>query len=462
MSLPQAPAPTSRLFLSKNIYKILTTGLILAACCGFMLSSISVANAQNLTPEQQAELRAQLEQIEREIANQQAILDQKKLEGSSISRDIAILNAKIKQAQLKIKAHELSIKKLGKDITVKSNTITALSGRIDKSKESLAQIIQRTREIDNYSLAEALLSSKDLSEFFIDLDSYTSIKQSMKFHLDDIKEAKQENETAKEQLDDKRDQEIDTKVNVQKEQALIKKSEAEKQALLNVNKTQQKGYQSIIANKQAEAAKIRNQLFSLRDSAAIKFGDAVALAKTVSAKTGVDPAFLLAIIQQESNLGANVGQCYLADPVTGNGTRKSTGASVSRVMKPTRDVQPFLEITAALGRDPYKTVVSCPLEIGYGGAMGPAQFIPSTWVLFKSRLSAALDVVTADPWRPLDAFMASAMYLGDLGAAGGSYTGELKAACKYYGSGGSTCAYGRSVMTKVQAIQTNIDIIQAN
>ncbi len=454
--------PTSRLFLSKNIYKILTAGFIFVACCSFALSSVNVANAQDLTPEQQAALRAQLQQIEQEIANQQAILDQKKQEGSSISRDIAILNAKIKQAQLKIQAHEISIKNLGKDINVKSNTITALSGRIDKSKESLAQIIQRTREIDNYSLAEALLSSKDLSEFFIDLDSYTSIKQSMKFHLDDIKEAKQENETAKEQLDDKRDQEIDTKVNVQKEQALIKQSEAEKQRLLNANKNEQKGYQTIIANKQAEAAKIRNQLFQLRDTAAIKFGDAVALAKIVAGKTGVDPAFLLAIIQQESNLGANVGQCYLADPATGNGTRKSTGASVLKVMKPTRDVQPFLEITGALGRDPYKTVVSCPLEVGYGGAMGPAQFIPSTWALFKSRLSAALDVTTADPWRPLDAFMASAMYLGDLGAAGGSYTGEIKAACKYYGSGGSTCAYGRSVMTRVQAIQANIDIIQAN
>jgi membrane-bound lytic murein transglycosylase B len=130
-------------------------------------------------------------------------------------------------------------------------------------------------------------------------------------------------------------------------------------------------------------------------------------------------------------------------------------------MKPTRDVQPFLDITAALGRDPYKTVVSCPQSIGYGGAMGPAQFIPSTWKLFASRLSSALGVTTADPWRPQDAFMASGMYLSDLGASGG-YTGQIRAACKYYGSGGSSCAYGTQVMARVQTIQNNIDIIQAN
>ena len=45
----------------------------------------------------------------------------------------------------------------------------------------------------------------------------------------------------------------------------------------------------------------------------------------VSAKTTIDPAFLLAIITQESKLGANVGQCYLSDPDTGAGVGKNTG-----------------------------------------------------------------------------------------------------------------------------------------
>lgn len=421
--------------------------------------------AQELTPEQQQILRAQLSQIEKEIAEQQSILDQKKKEGTSISGDISILNAQIRKAQLKIKAHEIAIKNLGKDITVKSNTITALSGRIDKSKESLAQIIQRTREMDNYSMVEAMLSSKGLSEFFIDVDSYASIKQSMATHIDTIEGAKKQNEEAKQQLDNQRNKEIDTKINIQNEQAIIKKAESQKQILLALNKDQQKSYTSIIANKQSEAAKIRNQLFSLRDTASIKFGDAVNYAKAVSAKTGVSAAFVLAIIQQESNLGANVGQCYLADTSTGAGTKKSTGATVLNVMKPSRDVLPFLEITKALGRDPYKTVVSCPFTVGYGGAMGPAQFIPSTWMLFKDRIASTLGKSYADPWSPQDAFMASGMYLADLGASSDSYTAQKNAACRYYSGkscSGSNTFYGTQVMSKVQALQNNIDIIQNN
>jgi membrane-bound lytic murein transglycosylase B len=175
---------------------------------------------------------------------------------------------------------------------------------------------------------------------------------------------------------------------------------------------------------------------------------------------GVDPAFLLAIMTQESNLGANVGQCYLTNPDTGAGIGKNTGAVFSNVMHPTRDVPVFLSITNDLQFNAFQTAVSCPIAgiKGYGGAMGPAQFIPSTWQIFADRLKAILSY-EANPWSPRDAFMASGMYLSDLGAVGTSTSAQNKAACKYYGSGGSTCSYSRSVMALKAKIQANIDLL---
>ncbi len=431
------------------------------------LSPFKHAESQtnNLTPEQEAQLRAELQNIENEIKQQQDILKTKEAEGANYQRDIDILNAKIRQAQLKIKAQELSINKLGKDISIKTNTINTLGGKIVKSKDSLSQIIQRTREIDNYSLAEALLSSKDISEFFIDLDSFTSIKQQMRSHLTTIKTAKAENEEAKQDLDNKRNEEIGIKVNVENERKIIQNAEAQKKKLLALNKSEQKAYKSVIADKNKRAAEIRNALFQLRDSAAIKFGDAVTYAKAASAKTGVRAAFVLSIIQQESNLGANVGACFLRNQETGAGVRKSSGAVVQNVMKPTRDVKPFLEVTATLGRDAFNTPVSCPLSYGYGGAMGPAQFIPSTWVLFKDRIATLNGKSFADPWNPQDAFMASALYLADLGASSQTATAERNAACRYYSGkscSGSNTFYGNQVMARVKTMQDNIDILQGN
>ena len=90
--------------------------------------------------------------------------------------------------------------------------------------------------------------------------------------------------------------------------------------------------------------------------------------------------------------------------------------------------------------------------------MGPAQFIPSTWKIFADRLKAILGY-TPNPWAPKDAFMASGMYLSDLGAVGDSASAQSKAACKYYGSGGSTCSYSKSVMKLKATIQANIDLL---
>ncbi len=141
------------LFLSTILFVSFGTFLGGNFISGVNIFSTKTAEAQStdLTPEQEAKLRAELADIENQIKTQQGILTQKAGEGVSIQRDIDILNARIKQAQLKIRAKELSINKLGKDITVKTNTITALGTRIDRGRESLQQIIQRTREIDNYS-----------------------------------------------------------------------------------------------------------------------------------------------------------------------------------------------------------------------------------------------------------------------------------------------------------------------
>ena len=99
--------------------------------------------------------------------------------------------------------------------------------------------------------------------------------------------------------------------------------------------------------------------------------------------------------------------------------------------------------------------------------MGPAQFIASTWAIFQARIGVAVGKAVPDPWNPADAFMASAIYLGDLGANAKTYTAERNAACRYYS--GRICDagvpansfYGNQVMLKATSIQeTMIDPLQ--
>ena len=416
--------------------------------------------------DRQLRLQKELEQVEQEQRETEKILKDAENESSSLKRDILILNTKIKVAELNIKAKNILIESLKKDISNKEKTIENLSDRIERGRETLSQILRKTNDIGDISIPEVLLSKDDLTEVFSDLDTFQSVEDALKKTFEEIRSAKIQTETEKDVLDKRKNQEEDARYAIEQERKNISNNQTEKQRLLNISKNNEKTYSQILAEKRKKANEIRAALFTLRDTASIPFGDALRFANRASISTGVRPAFLLAIITQESSLGANVGSCYLLNTDTGSGISVKNGSFISKVMKPGRDVEPFISITRTLGFEPTKTLVSCPQSVGWGGAMGPAQFIASTWMLFKDRIARALNIDTPNPWNPEDAFMASSIYLGDLGAISGSYTGEQNAACKYYS--GKSCkssslirSYGNSVMAIADNIQRNmIDPLQ--
>ena len=418
-------------------------------------------------------LEAELAQYQKEIDDLGPIIEAKRREGVSLSRDVELLNTLIQKAKLAIKARNLAISGLSEDIGEKKKVINKYSAKIEREKESLASLMRRTHELDNYSIIEVVLSEKPLSEFFVDLDAFEYIEDAISKSLNEVSIAKVKTEEAKLALEEKKAKETDLKYQKEQEKKMLDANEAEKKRVLTITKGQEKEYQKVLKEKQARAASIRAQLFSLRDTGEIPFGQALDYANQVSQKTGVRPAFLLAIFMQESGFGKNVGACYLKDTTTGGGVGKNTGTPFAKVMAVTRngdankgDVKPFLDLMLRLGRDPYTTQVSCPQQVGFGGAMGPAQFIPSTWVLYENLIKNALGIDVPDPWRARDAFMAAGFLLKDNGAKANSYSAERNAACKYFS--GRSCAnsswaatYGTQVMKKAETIQaTMIDPIE--
>ena len=417
---------------------------------------------------QRAELEAQLKALEAEIAQKQADLNAQKGQSASLNGDIKLLTTKIEKAKLDIKAKNITINKLSGEITDKNKHIASLDERIAKNHDSLGQLLRKAREVESNTIVDVILSNQSLSEVYGDLDDYDALKKAIGTTLDEIRGVKTETTAEREELKKRQDAERDAKDALESAKAQVQKSEAEKQSLLVISKDKEKTYAQILADRQAKAAQIRSALFALAGgSAAIPFGDALKYAEFAGKQTGVRPAFLLAILTQETNLGANVGSCYLSDKDTGAGVGINSGTPIANVMKPGRDVEPFIAITKSLGRDPFHTRVSCPFSYGYGGAMGPSQFIASTWMLLKSKISAAIGGGEPDPWAPRDAFTASSVYLANLGATAQTYTAEWNAACKYYS--GRSCTtpgvknafYGNSVMALAKKIQTTmIDPLQ--
>ena len=421
------------------------------------------------TVAEKAACQAELQQVLAEEAVAQQQLTDAQGQSTSLSQAIAVLTAKIKKAQLDIKAKNLLIQTLGNDIQDKQDHIVVLENHIDQGKQTLADLLRKTREIDAYSLPEVLLSQSTVAGFFKDVDSFDSLQQSLQTTFSTLRTDQASTSAEKNALTTRQNKEMDAKYSIQQQEKNIESDQAQQKQLLSISKGNEKAYTTVVAQKAAKASQIRAALFSLAGANAIQFGDAYNYALNVYKQTGVPPAFLLAILKQETNIGGNVGTCNLTNTSDGSGINTKTNSLVSNIMKPSRDVQPFIQITSALGLDYRSSVVSCPQSVGYGGGMGPAQFIASTWMLLKDRIATSLGITTMpNPWKPADAFMAAGIYLADLGAGSNSYSAQKTAACRYYG-GGSRCTsvtstYGASVLNLAyfnsNSIQSQIDALQ--
>ena len=417
----------------------------------FLIASFAFAqDISNIVTNRRAELESQLAELQKEIDAQQQILQNKQRESVSLERDIAILNAKIDFAKLSIKARALIIENLNQDIGNKEKTIDGLSSKIARELASLADLLRKTRELDNFSIAEFALSGSDLSAFFEDLDAFQTIKASLAQSFDELRSTKITTEEEKGSLESKVKEENDLKKIQELEKKRIEQQETEKKDILKISRGVESVYQKIIKDKEKSAAQIRAELFALRGSAAIPFEKAYEYATLVSQKTGVRAALILGIIAEESNLGENVG--------TGNWKVD---------MKAPRDTVPFLDITSRLGLNPDAMPVSKKPWYGYGGAMGPAQFIPSTWILYEDRIASATGHNPPNPWLPEDAFMATGLLMADNGADKKTYAAERLAALRYLAgwtnaNKSAYAFYGNDVMDLAAKYQRQIDILNAN
>ena len=422
----------------------------------FLINKVYFSSAQ-IDSGTKAQLEAELADLESQIAAQQKVIAGTQAQKASLSRDISLLQAKINAKQLEIKKTSNNISNLSNQISDKNVELDTLSNTLDKQKLELSNSLRNVNIFDGMNnFVNMVLDNKSLSDYFEDVDKITSLQDSINKGVVEVKNTSQAVSEVKNVLEDNKDLQVALKNQQSAEQSQISATKSEKNTLLIQTKGQEAIYQKQLADKQAKASQIRAALFDFAggNTAAIQFGTALTYAQAAESKTGTPAAFVLAILTQESALGANVGKCYLSDTTSGAGYNMKTNTQYTNVMKPGRDIPGFIKITSSLGLDPLKTVVSCPIPSagGYGGAMGPAQFIPSTWLSVAGRAGAS------NPWNAKDAIMVSSLYLSDLGADS-SYTSQIRAACKYYGTGGSSCSYGTSVMSKVAKIQDNIDYI---
>lgn len=422
-----------------------------------------VKAASLTTAEERKALEAELADLEKQIDDTQAKISEYKKQGTTLQSEIKRLNSLISKANLQIKAISLNLKQINNELNVTQSKILDTQNDIDKKKVAISNIIQNIYENEKRGNLAMLLANLKISNLFMEVSNLTSIQDQLKGNLEDLTNlqnqlADQQQTLALEKMDTE-----NLKAYQEKQALAIKQTQAEKNNLLKTTKGKESEYQKILTQTKQTAAQIRNRLFELLGGGEMKFEDAYKMAEFASAKTGIRPAMILAVLDRESALGQNVGRCKY---------NQINPRSGKPAMHPTRDMPIFMEITKKLNIDPNSIMVSCANSDGaYGGAMGPAQFIPSTWALYENEIASLTGSNSVSPWRNSDAFMATALYLQDAYNSSSciKYSQQIPnqaqmlkercAAAKYYaGSRWYTYrfAYGDPVVVKANRFEQDI------
>ena len=436
---------TSPPLLFRKIY----IGALLAA---LILPSLAFSQSRE-------ELEGELKKIEAEILAYEKELATTKTQKNTLTNKINQLKKEQQKITLQIKSTSLQINKLGKELSVTEGSIKEAEAKLRDSKAKTTEIIRAIYEQNQRSMVEVFAASEDLSGFLRELEALEKLTQKLAAIIAEVKVVKSDLEGKHANLEVKHGEQKNLLSLQTLQQKSLTTKTGEQNKLLKDTQGKESQYQKILADSRKRASEIRNRIYEvLGVSKQITFGEAVEIARWASGRTGVRAEFLLAVLTQESDLGKNVGTCNrIGDPAT---------KSWKAVMKPGRDQAPFLEITKELGFDPAITPVSCPMKdakgnrIGWGGAMGPAQFIPSTWVLYDDRVMAITGKL-ANPWDVRDAFLAAALLLKDNGASGSRSDAEWRAAMLYFSGSVNTRFrfYGDNVVATAKRYEEDIKTI---
>ena len=384
----------------------------------------------------------QIEEMERQIEVFRQEAASKKGEAATIQGTIARLMAEIKKSELEIKSLSLAIEGISLQINKTENQVQETEAQITNTTEDLFGALRAVEKSERLSSLELLVSKPNFSSFISDIYDLYFLQSSVKRRVTSLKEMKIKLEEVQDRLGEelKERQELKALEEVEKIRAASKR-QAQNEVLTKVKKEESK-----IINKikvaEVDLGRVKEQITYLV-RAGVSVEDAIRYGQLAAIRLGVRPAFLIALLDIESRLGLNVGK----------GTWKKD-------MHP-RDHDAFLAITDRLNLNPDLTPVSKKPNYGWGGAMGPAQFLPNTWLAYEAEVARFTGRNPPSPWNIEDAFTAAAIKLARQGANSKTRAGETAAAKAYIG-GSSKCSkaicnyYAKAVLNKAEELEDEL------
>lgn len=360
-----------------------------------------------------------------------------------INEDISVTEAAISKTHQQIAETQFQIDKKSAEVDLEEK-------ELDKRREILSEYINVIYHLNQRSTIETLLTHSGLADYLRELSGLGQASQEVKNIYDEIKMKKDLLNEQKARLEEIQEEQTGLKVMQDQQKRYLESRRDQKNQVLEKTQGEESRFLGLLAQGERTTNRLAQELTALQSlGSPIDFKDALRDARYASEKTGVRPEYLLGILRVESNMGNNVG-----------------GGSYKTDMHPAqRDY--FEAICERLGYDPDNMRVSrkpCYRDedgncSGWGGAMGPAQFMPTTWKGYEEKVAELTNATCADPWNLRHALVAMGLKVGKIaGVTSGERSAEYKAANIYLAGGNweRFTWYGDRVMKFTDAFEEKI------
>jgi len=279
-------------FLRARLFLFFSAALIVA----FGAASVYAQEQGSIDTKEQ--LRAQLKEVQDQINQYQQNIEETKKTQNSLKREVQIIDSEIKKQKLQVTEISLSLQEVEGDIREKNNEINSLEDKLKSKKVLLDASLKRLEQYDNTSWIGILFSGVSISDFFNQIRYIQNVQNEVNGFITNIDFIRKDLEDQREDLEAKKSDITRLKNLNVLQQSSLEQKQKEKSTLLVKTRGEEKLYTESIQKSQKDITFIKQQLFTLESvGVSMSFEEAIKKAQFSGEKTGIRPAFLLAIFQ---------------------------------------------------------------------------------------------------------------------------------------------------------------------
>ncbi len=404
-----------------RVFVLLVCAVVVAGSVG-TVSFAQEENAELAAPTEDPGALAQeivakekeLQALAGKIGELKQAREQKVGEKRRLTTAVEILEDRVRQSRLELDHTRLSIEEVRLRVRQTQEELALLLRKQGRVRDHLHEIFRELARYDRRSPLEVVFGGGTFADFVGSRQAIGRLQATLTTLLTQTQDLRRAREARESELKSRSEELLQLSQLQEAQRASLHAEEGRQRGALAVKTAEAARVASQLAEAQEARREIEQEIFVLKNAGLrLSLKQAEDYARYAGGVTGVRPALLLGVLKVESNVGTNVGSGRYPD-----------------------DVHPdhreaFVRVTAKLGLNTATAPVSAKPKTyaGWGGAMGPGQIMPGIWEHLEPEVARLTGKPRPSPYDLLDAFVATAVYLKNSGAAAGN---EYEAVNRYF------------------------------